>query len=358
MRKLFIRSSIILFWIGLIAFGLYWPTWEIIRHEEDSINVFAWGDILDPAVVSDFEKQTGIKVNFSYYSSNEELIVKLKATGGQGYDLIIPSDYAVNVLIQENLLKEIDKTQLKFWNGLNPNLTGHFFDPENAYSIPFEWELYGFGIDKDYFANRPMQPSWKMIFDPNVVKYKITMKNDPIEAVEFAAFYLFGPVSSIDENQAIEVKRLLKQQKPWVEAYADFRGDYFLATKNCAVVIASSSYIWRTMRMFDFVGFVVPEEGSFITIENLCIPKPSKKEELTYQFINYLYTPQSVSSHYETYGFFPAMLKAEDIADIDVQASQILKDSETHFNKYHFFQNILPQEEVRDIWVDVKSGNL
>ncbi len=358
MRKLFTRSGIIFFWIALIAFGLYWPKWQIIRYTEDTINIFAWGDILDPAVIADFQKETGIKVNLSYYSSNEELIVKLKATGGEGYDLIIPSDYAVNVLIQEDLLQPINKEKLDFWSGLNPNLTGHFFDPKNQYSIPFEWELFGFGIDKAYFKDRPMAPSWKMIFDPEVVNYKITMKNDPIEAIEFAAFYLFGPVTSIDNAQADQVKHLLKQQKPWVEAYADFRGDYFLATKNCALVIASSSYIWRTMRLFDFVGFIVPEEGSFITIENLCIPKPSKKEALTYRFINYLYTPKSVTSHYETFGFFPAGLKAEDIEQSDPQASEILRDSEENFSKYHFFQNILPQEQVRDIWVDVKSGSL
>jgi spermidine/putrescine transport system substrate-binding protein len=357
MRKFFLRSGIIFFWIGLIAFGLYWPKWQIFRYEEKTLNIFAWGDILDPAIIADFQRETGIKVNLSYYSSNEELIVKLKATRGEGYDLIIPSDYAVNVLVQENLLKPLDKHKLTFWNQLNPHLTGHFFDPNNTYSIPFEWELFGFGIDKDYFQNRPLDPSWKMIFDPQVVTYKITMKNDPIEAVEFASFYLYGPVPQIDDAQANHVKALLKQQKPWVEAYADFRGDYFLATKNCAVVVASSSYIWRTMRMFDFVGFVVPKEGTFITIENLCIPKPSKKETLTYQFINYLYTPQSAMSHYQTYGFFPSTLKAQDIAHLDPQASEILSDSEEHFDKYHFFQNILPQEQVRDIWVDVKSGS-
>ena len=356
MRKLFARFAIIAFWIALIAFGLYWPKWQIIRYKENTIHVFAWGDILDPDVVADFEKQTGIKVNLSYYSSNEELIVKLKATRGEGYDLIIPSDYAVNVLIQEDLLKPLDKTKLPFWNEIRSNLKGHSFDPQNTYSIPFEWELYGLGIDKTYFKDKEMIPSWKMLFDPAVVDYKVTMRNDPIESVEFAAFYLFGPVSSIDQQQAEQVRMVLKRQKPWVEAYADFRGDYFLATKNCAVVVASSSYIWRTMRLFDFVGFVVPQEGSFITIENLCIPKPSHKEDLVYRFIDHLYQPESTLSHYNTFGFFPARLKAEDIAESDPQASSILLDAESNFGKYHFFQNILPQQEVRDIWVDVKSG--
>ncbi len=355
MKKLFIRSGIVLFWVTLICSALYFPKWEVVSHEPNTINIFAWGDILDPAVITEFEQETGINVHLNYYSSNEELIVKLKATGGEGYDLIIPSDYAVNVLIQEKLLKEVDKEKLDFWKFLNPNLVGHFFDPDNRYSIPFEWELFGFGIDKDYFKNKPLDPSWKMIFDPNTIDYKITMINDPIEAVGFAGFYLYGPTTSLDPSQASEVRDLLVEQKKWVEAYANFRGDYFLATKNCAVAVASSSYIWRTMRLFDFVGFVVPKEGSFITIENLCIPKPSTKEDLVYRFINYLYRPESVASHYHTYGFFPSTTNALELMNMDPLAESLFKASQEDFSKYHFLENILPQQETRDIWVDVKS---
>ncbi len=192
MRKLFIRSGVTIFWILLIFSALYWPRWKPMHYDAKTLNIFAWGDILDPAVLADFEKESGIKLNLSYYSSNEELVVKLKATKGEGYDLIIPSDYAVNILIKENLLKKFDKNRFNYWKTLNPNLLGRDFDPHNAYSIPFEWELYGLGIDKDYFREHPTPPSWAMIFDPKVMNYKITMNNDPIEAVEFAAFYLYG----------------------------------------------------------------------------------------------------------------------------------------------------------------------
>lgn len=356
MNRFLQRSGIIALWVALIATILYWPKFEFSTADANTLNVFAWGDILDPDVIARFQKKTGIHVNLNYYSSNEELIVKLRATQGAGYDLIIPSDYAVNLLAEENLLKPLDRSQLGFWKELNPNLLNYFFDPDNRYSIPFEWEIYGFGIDADYFALHPTRPSWKMIFDPEVVRYKIVMRNDPIEAVELASFYLYGPITDLNDEQALAVRSLLKQQKPWVEAYADFRGDYFLATKNCAVVVASSSYIWRTMRLFDFVQFVLPEEGTFITIENLCIPRLSTKEALAYELIRFLYTEESTMSHYETYGFFPACLRAEQIENLDAQAASILKDSENNFSKYHFFQNVLPQEETRDIWVDVKSG--
>ena len=355
MKKISIRCGIIFFWVALIFCALYWPKWKIFHYDEKTLNIFAWGDILEPGVIAEFEQETGIKVNLNYYSSNEELLVKMKATKGEGFDLIIPSDYAVNILVQEELLKKIDKDKLTFWNRLNPSLLGHFFDPQNTFSIPFEWEIFGLGIDKEYFAKHPAQPSWGMIFDPSIVNYKITMNNDPIEAIEFASFYLYGIKDSLNPEETQAIKQLLIQQNPWVTAYANFRGDYFLATRNCAVVVASSSYIWRTMRLFDFVGFVVPKEGTFITIENLCIPKASSKDDLAYKLINYLYQPHSVASHFKTFGFFPAALHAIDVADIDKQAAELLQSAEQDFHKYHFYRTVLPEETLRDIWVEVKT---
>jgi spermidine/putrescine transport system substrate-binding protein len=110
------------------------------------------------------------------------------------------------------------------------------------------------------------------------------------------------------------------------------------------------------MRMFDFVGFVVPQEGSFISIENLCIPKPSTKEDQVYRLINYLYTPKSAASHYHTFGFFPSTTDVTDHLEIDPLAESLFKASQDDFSKYHFLENILPQQETRDIWVEVKSG--
>src|SRR5579862_2689324 len=160
-RQYFNRSLVVFFWIALIFGILYWPK-NMFFREKKSINVFAWGDILDDSVVAEFEKTSGIKVNLNFYASNEEMIIKLKATGGEGYDLIVPSDYSVEILRKENLLKKLDKTKLNFLDNLNPHLLNLFFDPGNLYSVPFEWELYVLGIDKDFFQDKPLYPSWKM----------------------------------------------------------------------------------------------------------------------------------------------------------------------------------------------------
>jgi spermidine/putrescine transport system substrate-binding protein len=353
--KWLIRSAVIFGWLLLIFVTLYWPKWKVIHFEPKSLNVFAWGDILEPSVIANFEKETGIKVHLNYYSSNEELLVKLKATKGEGYDLIIPSDYAVERLVQEDLLKELDHKKIFFFADINPLLLGHKFDPHNRYSIPFEWEVFGLGIDKNFFSGQNFEPSWNAVFDPQDVHYKITMLNDPIESVLIAGFYLFGDVDRLDSVQQESVKALLIQQKKWVEAYADFRGDYFLATKNCPVVVASSSYIWRAKKKFPFIDFVVPHEGSFLSIENLCIPAASEKEDLAYELINYLFRLQSIQKHFDTYGFFPTALHPSFLNSLEPSARKLIDSSLSDFKKYHFTKVLLPYDDIQNLWVELKT---
>ncbi len=356
MKKLLIRTGIIFSWICLIMGALYWPKVKFLSYEKNTINVFTWGDILDLEIIKAFEKETGIKVKFNYYSSNEELLVKLKATKGEGYDLIVPSDYAVHLLVKEQLLKKIDKSKLSFWDQINPNLLNHFFDISNEYSIPFAWEIFLLGVNKEYFKNHPTEATWGLIFNKDLINYKISMTNDPIEATLFASFYLFGKKTALTPHEIEQVKELLTRQKAWVEAYASFRGDYFLATGNCEVAVASSSYLWRTLKVFPNLGFVIPKEGTFISIESLSIPKLSQKEDLTYKLINYLYKEESVLSHFTTFGFFPSTLQSFKSIPINSEVQQLLLSSEKNFEKFYFTQNPIPRQTVNDIWVEVKSG--
>ena len=150
------RSCIVFFWIALFLGCLYLPKWISFETGEKSITVFAWGDILEPSVIQEFEEKTGIKVHMLYYGTNQELMVKLQATQGRGYDLILPTDYMVALLAREELIQPIDKTKINFLNRLNPSLMNRHFDPNNTYSIPFSWESYGFGVNKAFYEQRKL----------------------------------------------------------------------------------------------------------------------------------------------------------------------------------------------------------
>ncbi|HEY5259706.1 MAG TPA: extracellular solute-binding protein [Rhabdochlamydiaceae bacterium] len=354
--KYLIRVGVVVFWAALICGVLYLPEVNFFSREKNSINIFAWGDILEPAVVAEFEKTTGIKVYLNYYSSNEELLVKIKATRGEGYDLIIPSDYTVEYLAKDGLLKKLDHSKCTFFKDLNPILMNHTFDPGNVYSLPLEWEVFGLGIDKTYFEGRMPVPSWDMVFKPH--GYKLVMINDPVETILIAGYYLYGPETNKLTNLQLKgVQNLLIDQKKFIEAYADFRGDYFIATKNSPVAVATSSYIWRTMRRFPHIGFIIPQEGSFLSLENIAIPAATKKEDLVYEFLNYIYSPESVATHYETFGFFPPTLNALHLMDLDPIAESIIRSSPEQFKLFYFTKILATQQQMRDLWVEVKAAS-
>jgi len=353
--KLIRRIFVVGIWILFIFSVLYFPKLDIFPYQEKSLNIFVWGDILDAETLQKFEEETGIKVHISYYSSNEELLVKMKATKGEDYDLIMPSDYTVSLLIKAGLLKPLNHSKLSFFSELNPALLNHSFDPDNRYSIPFEWEVFGLGVDTNYFKNRPLSPSWAALYDPEIIDYKIAMNNDPIEAILFAAFYLFGKTDSLSKSEFQEVKLLLLNQRTWVEAYTDARSDYYIATGNCPVTLSNSPKIKQAKKMFSYIDFVIPEEGTFVTIENFCIPKASKKQAYAYQLLNHLYTEESMLRHYEEFGFFPAMLTNLDELKFEEYERKLLALKREDFERFHFIKNIMPHKEVLNLWVEVKS---
>lgn len=353
--KTFLRTAIIFFWVLIIALIFYFPSWkaQVLPQYDKTLNIFAWGDVLDMETLSAFEKETGIKINLSFYASNEELQVKMQATGGEGYDLIMPSDYTVANLIKQDLLKPLDQKRLDFWNDLYPPLLDHPFDPGNRYSVPFEFEIYGFGVDTHYFQNRPTPDTWGAIFDPNQIDYKIAMKNDPIEVFQFAANYLFGPIDTVSNRQLNAIQNLLIEQSNWVVAYSDFRADYYIATGNAPIAISTIAYIKRIQRMFPHIHFIIPKEGSFLTIENFCISKTSEKENEIYTLLNYLYSPESMKRHTQQFFYLPASMNTID--SLRLEERELYQYSRKEFEKFQFFKNLVSQQKVRDLWVEVKS---
>ncbi len=352
--KFFIRGAIALVWV-IVFMSLLYTTqlYEFFRPQK-SITIAAWGDIFDPALLAEFQKKSGIKINLSYYSSNEELLVKLKKTGGKGFDLIVPSDYAVQLLREQNLLKKIDRSQLTFFHDLNPVLLGHSFDPGNEYSIPWLWELFGVGIDASVFTHEQVRDPWKLIFDNPLHAYTITMVNDPIEMVMLASLYLFGNAERLNAEQLIIVEQLLRKQKKFVKAYVDFRADYFLATRNCAAVVSSSSYILRAQKQFPHITFLVPQK-TFVTIENCALSVATQHEQLVYQLLNFLYQPENVLSHCEQFALFPGTLSALKLLADNSQQKDLAGMGAQEFSHLLFFKKQIDQIDLIKIWALIKS---
>ncbi|MDF2577496.1 MAG: potD [Chlamydiales bacterium] len=355
MVRLFVRLSILLFWLGAITVFAF-SSYVFKSAEQKTLRIFAWADIFDQQYIQQFEKATGVKVLISYYESNEELLVKLKATHGKDYDLIIPSDYAVAQLRQEGLLKKIDKSKLQFISKCNPVLMGHYYDPQNDYSLPLEWGVFGLGINEEHFKDQKIVPSWQSVFDSKVSPGNLVMLNDPREALQIAAYYLYGFVEKLSDQQIEEVKALLIKQRQLVQCYSESRSDYLLATGNSPLVVSANSYIWRSMQRYPHIRFVVPQEGTFITIENVAIPVSCQKEEMIYHFLNFIYTPEAMNHHFHKFAFFPAIVDQSLLANVDKSLHPYLLPSADQFKKFYFFKPLLPEDKIQDLWIKIKAS--
>lgn len=331
---------------------LYIPKFFYSLNVKKSINVATWTDMLDEVMIKKFEEETGIHVNISYFDNNDELLIKMRATQGAGYDLIIPSDHTVELLKHDGLLKKIDKTQITIWDRIETRLLGAYFDHENDYSIPYYWGIYGIGVDKDFFDGSPLNASWELVFKPLPKHAKISMLDNPREAILLTALYLNGSLENFNECLVEKIKKLLIDQKRWVEAYTEFRADYLLLSTTCPVVVSTTPTMFRLMRVKKNIEFLVPHEGTFMTTDNWVIPRMSSKEKFAYSFINFLYQPETIKHHFNVYTFIPAT----------IDLKELLKDSPSmyaiHFDrhrKFFYFKNIVPNSTINDIWITLKA---
>ena len=346
-----IRALIVGFWLCAILLFLLIPAIVSEVAEKKSITVLAWPTLIDADQLKKFEEETGIKVHLRYFENNEELYAKVKERGGSGYDLIMPSDYLLEELIKQDLVKKLDRTKINFFDQLYPHLVGKYFDERNEYSVPFFWSIYGLAINKEHFGAHQPIPSWALVFDPKLAQQHTCMIDDARELIMIAAQYLYGRQAELTEAQFDEIRALLMQQKKWIEMYTEERSTYMLASKASPVAVVFSAIIARSMRTSPHIDFLIPQEGSFMVIDSFVMPKQTNKDAYVYQFLNYMYRVDILKEGIKKYGFFSPINSPE----LEAANSTIPLPTAEQFRKIEFFKNILPKKEVSDIWIALKA---
>jgi len=349
MTKMLVRLLSVIFWTVIIIMFLVLPPKILGWFERKTLNVFTWSYLIDAQYVQQFEKDMGIKVNLSYYESNEELLGKMRASDS-GYDLIIPSDYAVDWMIKKGMLKKIDISRLSFFNRLDPKLMHNYFDPNNEYSIPYFWGVYGIVINKDYYPTT-ITKDFKLIFDKKYEPQHICMPGNAREVIMMAAYYLFGDINVLlNPIKRKQVRDLLIEQKKWVESYSDERVEYAVISRTCSAVLALSPDAWRIKKEYDNIEFIIPPGPAFTVIDSFVIPRNTKKEDIVYKFLNYLYSDEAIIHHSKKYGMCPPV-KIKNTANKDALCSLV-----SGVNRFMFFNSNIPDSIFNDIWMALMAA--
>lgn len=346
----------VIFWAIFFMAILYLPA-IILRHPpQRSINIATWTEMLDEEFIQNFERTTGISVHISYFDNNDELLVKLYATGGKGYDLVIPSDYAVQELIAHNLLQPLDKSKLTVWDRIIPQLLNGDFDPGNTYSIPYFWGIYGIGMNQEFFSEQNIDNvSWDLVFNPVFTHISVALNDSPKEVILFAALYLFGNKEQYNSAEFEAIKQLLIQQKRRVVAYTEFRADYLLLSDACPLAVIASPQMLRLAAARPHMSFSVPHEGTFSVLDSWVIPRTSTKADFVYDFLNFLFQPENIAHHFYNLVFLPATVDIHYLLQQHPAGKSIYDAHMKSIKKLIFFRNIVPQDVLNDIWISLKS---
>lgn len=259
------------------------------KPEERHLNIYIWTNYLPQDVVADFEKRTGIHTRVDTYDSNETILAKLQS-GVADYDLVVPSDYMLKVMIPQKLLREIDPASLRGFANLEPRLLDQKLDPGNRHSIPYLWGTTGIGYAKSRVA-APVD-SWGVLFDPRHAG-RILMLDDEREAFGAALKLMGRSINETDPAVLRQAAERLKQQKKLVRTYnsSDFAnllaaGDVDVAqgfNGEMAEVVAASQ---------GRLAYVVPKEGGTLWIDSLAIPASAQNVDAAHEFLEFVLEPE------------------------------------------------------------------
>jgi spermidine/putrescine transport system substrate-binding protein len=248
------------------------------------VSFYNWGDYIDESVLKDFEKEYRIKVNYDTFTTNEDMYVKLKA-GGSNYDLLIPSDYMIKRMSDEQMLTKLDFANIPNYKYIGKQFRDLGFDPKNEYSVPYMWGTVGILYNKKMVAGKP--DSWRILWNPKYKK-QILMLDSQRDSIGITLKMLGYPLNSEDPKQLEAAKKALIAQKPLVLAYVVDEVKDKMISEEAALAVVWSGDAFFCMKENPDLDYVIPKEGSNYWFDSLVIPANAKNKTAAEQLINFL----------------------------------------------------------------------
>ena len=344
MKKIFsVLFAVIVIALSCSAsFGVAAKQIDVSKLKGTEINVYNWGEYISDGaedtldVNKEFEKETGIKVNYTTYDSNENMYNKIKG-GGANYDIVIPSDYMIERMIDEDLLEKINFDNVPNYKNIMPKYKNLYFDPKNEYSVPYNVGMVGLVYNTKMVEGTP--DSWSIMWDE---KYKgqVLMFNNSRDAFGIAQFLLGIDVNTTSEQDWKKAYQKLKEQKPVVQSYV--MDDVFNKMEGGEAAIAAY-YAGDCIGMAENnpdLAFVYPKEGTNIFVDSICIPKGCQNKDAAELYINFLLRGDIALANAECLCYATPNQAVLDNEDYSFRDNEMLYPDEEHTPTTEYFHNL------------------
>ena len=333
-------------------------------EDAGELYVYNWGEYIDEEVVDMFEEETGINVIYDMFETNEEMYPVIEA-GGVTYDVVCPSDYMIQKMIENNLLAEINFDNIPNIDQIDPEYMerSKSFDPENKYSVPYCWGTVGILYNTSMVAPEDVPSKWSDLWDEKF-SGEILMQDSVRDAFMVALKSLGYSMNSTDEAQLQEAKDLLIQQKPLVQAYViDQVRDKMIGGEAAVGVIYSGEMLYiqeevESLGLDYDLEYVLPEEGTNVWIDSWVIPANAKNKENAEKWIDFLCRPEIAKMNFE-YITYPTPNKgAFELLDEEVQNNKAVFPDIDSLDNCEVFQYLGDEVDsvYNDLWKEVKSN--
>lgn len=369
MKKMF--SLLMVF---VLAFGLFINAYAYDFENADyynvpelkgtSINIYNWGEYISEEedeecymfdINAEFEKLTGIKVNYSNYDTNEDLYSKIKS-GGSSYDIIIPSDYMIQRFIAEGLVQKINFDNVPNYKYIDEQFRNMYYDENNEYSVPYCVSTVGLIYNTEMVEERPT--SWSVLWDPKYAG-KIVMFDNPRDSFAIAQKFLGQSLNTTDSEEWRMSAAELISQKPLLQGYVQDEVYNKMIGGEAALAPYYAGDFLCMQEENEALDFVYPEEGYNIFVDAVCIPANAEHVRAAEMYINYLLDPTvGLANAYAT-GYATPNTKVRQLEEYEELASNpyLYPDKDEMENAEYFLD--LDDETralMNELWLDVKAS--
>ena len=302
----------------------------------EELNILTWKNYLPNKIAKQFSMDTGVKLNVVLFDSNEDLLQMLK-NESVPCDVCVPSDYMVATLIDEVLLKPVDRKLVPNFKHIGSKFLNLYFDPDNRYSVPYLWGTSGIGFNRQSAGE---VDSWSVLFDAKN-KGKISMLNDARECFAVALKTMGKSVNDTDQKNLSKAGDKLLAQKPFVKKYDSENFADLLASGEVAFVHGYSGELAAlATKSPDKFGYVVPREGSTVALDNLCVPTKAKNVAMAHALIDFLHQPKIAAMIVNETGYASSNEESKKFVDASVLANKSIYPNEETLSRCEYVKEL------------------
>lgn len=337
-------------WLALFCL---WSSCVLAKGE---VNIYNWSNYIPPSVIKQFQKETGIKVNYSTFDSNEALFAKLKINPNAGYDVIFPSTYFVERMIKQHMLQPLDKSKLPNLKNLDPILLDKPYDPNNQYTLPYLWSTAGILINTKYHKRDEIQ-SWQDLWKPKY-RNQLLIMDDVRDTFAIAMKAAGIPIATNDHADIQHAYDKLKALLPNIRLFSTDLAQNTFVDEDITIAVVNSGDAKMTQDELPTLAYIIPREGPVIWIDSMAIPSGAANIDNAHKFIDFILRPDIALQISEKLGYSTPNLAARKLMPEELRNNRIINPSPADLKYAEYENDVDPatNDLYLKLWTRLKLG--